>query len=201
MSTKKTFVPPKRPIPWKYVLMGLLGVAMIVIGGGGLLWSAWLETQLAVQENKLLSCRGKPPLPTVNLSVGAQTVQAEVTRTADEEQCGLMFRTNVPRGTGMLFPYPGPGLRKFWMHHTLIPLDILYFDGQRRLKHVEANAKPCPDMGKIDVRTCPSMGADGIQYVLELDGGEVARLGIKPGDLLVLPDRAPSVTKTSPPGR
>ena len=81
----------------------------------------------------------------------------------------------------MLFIFPGETMRSFWMKNTRIPLDIFYFDDELKLVNVVRNAKPCR------TRTCPSYPSTGpARYVLELNAGLAAELGVEPGDELKL---------------
>lgn len=94
---------------------------------------------------------------------------------------GLMLRTGLAGDHSMLFVFPDEGLRWFWMKNTLIPLDILYFDGSRRLVSVQADVPPC----KTD--PCPSYpGNRPARYVLELPAGTAAKIGVTVGDELAI---------------
>ncbi|MBF9047107.1 DUF192 domain-containing protein [Rhodobacterales bacterium LSUCC0031] len=86
---------------------------------------------------------------------------------------GLMFVRHLPRMSGMLFVYERPQAVSFWMENTLIPLDMIFADETGTVQHVHANAIP------LD-RT-PIRGGDGVQYVLEINGGLAAQFGIAPG--------------------
>jgi len=50
---------------------------------------------------------------------------------------GLMNRTFLVEGTGMLFVYDHPQILSFWMKNTLIPLSIGFFDENRCLINIE----------------------------------------------------------------
>ncbi|RDI96952.1 DUF192 domain-containing protein [Dyella solisilvae] len=94
---------------------------------------------------------------------------------------GLMMRTELAADHSMLFVFPKDDQRWFWMKNTLIPLDILYFDGNRRLVSVQANVPPC----KAD--PCPSYPSDlPARYVLELPAGMAAKIGAMVGDELTI---------------
>ncbi len=98
-----------------------------------------------------------------------------------EQTLGLMFRDSMADDHGMLFIFPSAVTRTFWMKNTRIALDIFYFDEHLKLVSVAQNAKPC--------RTpqCPVYSSSGpARYVLELNAGKAAELGVKPGDELVL---------------
>ena len=63
----------------------------------------------------------------------ADTVQAEVARTPEERERGLMFRESLAKGEGMLFVFPDAQYRSFWMKDTFIPLDIAYLDADLKI--------------------------------------------------------------------
>ncbi len=89
---------------------------------------------------------------------------------------GLMFREHLDDDAGMLFVFEAEHPQAFWMKNTLIALDILYFDRHGKLVSVAADTPPC--------RTsyCPSYPSAGpARYVLELNAGHAARLGVLPG--------------------
>ena len=98
---------------------------------------------------------------------------------------GLMHRDALPRWSGMLFIFDGPGRRSFWMANTLIELDMLFIAPDGVVAHVHDRAIPHD-------RT-PVSGGDGIQYVLEINGGMAAQLGITPGSELRHPRLDPQV--------
>ena len=92
---------------------------------------------------------------------------------------GLMERTQMDADHGMLFVFDDDAMRAFWMKNTKIPLDMLFFDSTRHLITVQHDVPPCT------ADPCPaySSGAPA-RYVLELNAGEAARLGLTPGDVI-----------------
>jgi uncharacterized membrane protein (UPF0127 family) len=114
------------------------------------------------------------------------SVTAELAVTEPERARGLMFREKLLPDQGMLFVFEKESAPAFWMKNTLIPLDILWLDRDRRIVHIERNVPPC----KAD--PCPSYGPGrpGL-YVLELAAGAADRMGLKPSDRLdfVLPKK------------
>jgi len=108
-------------------------------------------------------------------------ISVEIAATDAAREHGLMNRTHLSSGHGMLFVYPDARPRYFWMKDTLIPLDILFFDARRRLINVSADTPTC----KAD--PCPSFAsAAPAMYVLELNAGAANSLGIKMGDTFKL---------------
>lgn len=120
----------------------------------------------------------------------ALTIAVEIADDDEERARGLMHRTGLAAEAGMLFIYPAPQPVSFWMRNTLIPLDLLFFDATGRLAHVHAGARPLdetPIPGAL-----PGDPAPERLMVLEIAGGEAARLGIAPGALLSHPALDPA---------
>jgi uncharacterized membrane protein (UPF0127 family) len=61
---------------------------------------------------------------------GSDTVRAEVARTSEQRARGLMYREDLPAGTGMLFVFDDLQIRSFWMQNTYVALDIAFLDMQ-----------------------------------------------------------------------
>jgi len=104
---------------------------------------------------------------------GKARFAVEVADSPDEQRQGLMFREHLPKSAGMLFVYDRPKRASFWMKNTLIPLDIIFADASGTVTKVHAMAKP------TDTTSLP--GGKAVQFVLEINGGLAARLGIEPG--------------------
>ena len=104
-----------------------------------------------------------------------------------ERAQGLMFRESMPKFAGMLFVYERPQPVAFWMRNTLIPLDMLFFDGNGRLERIKVGAMPHDET--------PVPGGEDIRYVLEINGGLAEELGIEPGAVIRHPslDQATAV--------
>jgi uncharacterized membrane protein (UPF0127 family) len=90
--------------------------------------------------------------PTLSSSVvvrfaGAPPLRVEVAHTPAQRQLGLMGRTEVPEGTGMLFLFPSASRSGFWMKNTLVPLSIAYVNSDRVVSVAEmtpCRRDPCP---------------------------------------------------------
>ena len=80
----------------------------------------------------------QPPAGHSWVIFGADTVLAEVAATPDERAEGLMYRDDVPDGTGMLFVFTDSRPRSFWMANTYVALDIAYMDPSYRIVDIIA---------------------------------------------------------------
>lgn len=99
----------------------------------------------------------------------------ELAISQEQQQQGLMNRTEMGENEGMLFWFGGKEeQRSFWMRNTLIPLDMLFIKANGTIHHIHSNARP------LDLTGVPSNGK--VAAVLELNGGTAEKLGIKPGD-------------------
>lgn len=142
-----------------------------------ILAAALVAAALACAACAALPSPAAPDAPAVTLRGHAFGV--EVAATPAQWERGLMDRTSMPGNHGMLFIYPEAQPLSFWMKDTLIPLDMLFFDSAHRLVAIHANVPPC----KAD--PCPSyLSGVPVRYVLELNAGTAAKLGLRKGDVI-----------------
>lgn len=82
--------------------------------------------------------RGTPQhLPTISLRVFGADVTAQVARTPEQQDLGLMYRTHLGANDGMLFVFSSPSQTCFWMKNTLIPLSIAFINANGTLQSVQ----------------------------------------------------------------
>lgn len=93
---------------------------------------------------------------------------------------GLSGQLTLPANQGMLFTYTNQAQRNFWMKDMRFPIDIVWL--RQGVVVGAAEQLPAPNLGVIARVTSP----EGIDQVLELNAGFVARYGIQPGDQLEL---------------
>ncbi len=103
-------------------------------------------------------------------------IEIEVADNAEEIKQGLMFRQNMDEGKGMLFIFPNMQPRGFWMKNTLIPLDIIYVDANKKIVSIQKNTTP------LSEKNLPS--DSDAQYVIEVNAGFADRYGLKAGDIV-----------------
>lgn len=109
------------------------------------------------------------------------TVRVELATTEKERQYGLMGRTHLPEGRGMLFIHDRPGLYAYWMYHCKMALDIVWMSEDHRIVEMSANTPPCTGAAN----TCPSYGGKQTSiYVLELPPGDIARHQLAAGETI-----------------
>ncbi len=104
---------------------------------------------------------------------GVHRFTVDVAATPQQQETGLMFVKHLAPDRGMIFPYDPPQPVAFWMHNTLIPLDMVFIRADGTIARI-ATAKPLDDT--------PVPSGEPIAAVLEIAGGRAAQLGIVPGD-------------------
>jgi uncharacterized membrane protein (UPF0127 family) len=121
--------------------------------------------------------------PTAQLTIvtagGPHPFTVELATTPAQMEQGLMFRQSLAPDAGMLFDFTTPSVAMMWMKNTLIPLDMLFVDGQGRVVNIHERAVP----GSL----ATIAAAAPVRAAIELNGGTAARLGIRPGDRVIYP--------------
>jgi uncharacterized membrane protein (UPF0127 family) len=100
-------------------------------------------------------------------------VRVEIADTPELRARGLMFREELPEGTGMLFVFPAETSGSFWMKNTPIPLDLIFIKDEEIVDLIE-NAVPYDE-------TLLTPDAP-YTLVLEVPGGYAARHEVRVGD-------------------
>lgn len=134
---------------------------------------------------ELRLARRRPPARLVLRARGGHehALVAEQCVTHEEIELGLMFRDRLDGAAGMLFDFGRPGPRSFWMRNTWVALDLLFLDGEGRVVGLHARAAP----RTLSHRPCRRPA----RWVLEVQGGLCAALGLGPGDVVLRTDGAP----------
>ncbi len=133
----------------------------------------------------LAGCGGSeraPELKTVAeyfpIKIGSQTARLQLAVEPAEQKIGLMGRTTLGADDGMLFLYGRPQQMSFWMHNTLVPLDIGFFDAKGELREVR-------QMIPNDQRSVKSRSAE-ILIAIEMNQHWYRERGVKLGAKLDL---------------
>lgn len=92
---------------------------------------------------------------------------------------GLMARSTLAERHGMWFDFKTETAVVMWMKNTLLPLDMAFVDQSGVIVHTHERTAPL----SLEHLTTPRAA----RYVLEVNGGEFAALGIKLGATVVLP--------------
>jgi uncharacterized membrane protein (UPF0127 family) len=102
------------------------------------------------------------------------TIDIEIADTDYDRQLGLMKRNEMREREGMLFIFPDNDIKSFWMRNTLIPLDMLFVNSEKKIVTIHKNTKPLSDQSYHS--TAPAV------YVVEVNAGFADKYNIKEGD-------------------
>jgi len=115
-------------------------------------------------------------LPTMKLYLGAEVFDTELALTFEQEETGMMFRTNIQETDSMLFVLPDTMQASFWMKNCPESISAAYItsDGViAEVHHLEQND------------TNPVLSATAnIRFVLETKEGWFGRHNIGPGTVI-----------------
>src|SRR5580765_7102088 len=155
------------------ILVGILAAAGLQVAvadgaGGPLDLASYPRTDLTITQ-------GKPPR--------VHSFRVWVADTPQRAEQGLMFVSDLPESEGMVFPVEPPRVENMWMKNTYIELDMLFIDAHGRITKIIQRAAP------LSLQTLSSDTV--VAAVLELKGGQAAKLGLHTGD---------SVSWKKPPG-
>jgi hypothetical protein len=163
-----------RSLTHGFVLAGALACAVSVVGVPA---PAFAQ---AAPEPVIPYAAPRPANTLVMLPDGS-TVRVELATNEKERQYGLMERTRLPEGRGMLFIHEETALHAYWMYHCKIGLDIVWMDGDHKIVEMSPNTPPCT--GKAS--TCGNYGGkQPSKYVLELPVGDIARHKLAVGETI-----------------
>ncbi len=149
------------------------------------LFAAVAAALLSATPALAVSAFGATPCPNVGLATETATFvtakgkfkyMLDIAATADQQQCGLMYREKMPKNAGMVFPFKPPRPATFWMDNTPLPLDLIFVGPDSRVLNVLPGKPYSRDM---------ISSAGTTAAVIELNLGEAARIGLKPGDKVI----------------
>jgi len=106
------------------------------------------------------------------------TFTVEIVTEKDDMKKGLSGREGMPLENGMLFVLNQKEPQAFWMKGMRFPLDIIFFDRERKIIEILENLQPCEQCSVFFTKE-PAM------YALEINAGLSRKYGLGKGDTLV----------------
>lgn len=126
----------------------------------------------------ITACDEKKDLTPLTIATenGDIVYQVETASTREEMAKGLMDRKSLAEDSGMIFNIGGQIQMAMWMKDTYIPLDMLFVNREGRIIWIFENAEP------LSTTLIRPVVDEPVWKVIELNGGEVQKHGIKTGD-------------------
>ena len=114
------------------------------------------------------------------------TLNVKIADTPDKMEQGLQYSDPLPYTEGMLFIPQSPEVLAMWMPNMKFSLDMIWFDNNGNVLHIEKNVPPCTS---LDQSTCPIYNRTGqpSQYALEVTAGFVDKNNITMNSKLTMP--------------
>ena len=108
-----------------------ISIAAVIIGVVGLM--------SIPSDSKLDSVK----FPMGTIMVDEIPLQVQIADTEPRRVRGLMFQDQLPYDQGMIFVFDQPGAYSLWMLNMQFPLDMMWFDKDGNIVHIE---KECSSM-------------------------------------------------------
>ncbi len=104
-------------------------------------------------------------------------LEVQIADTEPRRVRGLMFQNELPYDEGMIFVFNESGVYSLWMLNMQFSLDMIWFDGQGNIVHIEHDIPPCKSA--TEIMACQSIVPSGeAKYILEVTSGFVQKFGI-----------------------
>jgi uncharacterized protein len=144
-----------------------------------LLFACFLAVGLSscAPKAKAVTDSPNPKLVTTSIQIGGARLLAEVAATETERERGLMFRSSLAEGAGMLFVFDKDDKLNFWMKNTVLPLSLAYISSDGTIRQIV-------DLEPESLASVPSERS--VRYALEVPRGWFSRAGVKVGDRMDL---------------
>ena len=148
-------------------------IAAVIIGVVGLM--------SLPSESKLQSVE----FPMGTIKVDDIPLQVMIADTEPRRIRGLMFEDQLPYDQGMIFVFEESGLYSLWMLNMQFSLDMIWFDQDGKVVHIEKDVSPCKTA--LEITTCQSIVPDEeAVYVLEVTSGFVEQNNITKDSILTI---------------
>lgn len=121
--------------------------------------------------------------PRGTIKIDDVPLEVQIADTEPRRVRGLMFQEQLPYDQGMIFVFDKPGLYSLWMLNMQFPLDMMWFDENGKIVHIEKNVPPCKT--PLEITTCQSIVPDGqATYIIEVTSGFVEQHKITKNSIL-----------------
>jgi hypothetical protein len=110
-------------------------------------------------------------------------LEVQIADTEPRRVRGLMFQDQLSYDQGMIFVFDKPGLYSLWMLNMQFSLDMMWFDEDGKIVHIEKDVPPCKT--PLEIATCQSIIPEGqAVYVLEVTSGFIEQNNVTKDSIL-----------------
>jgi len=146
-------------------------IAAVIVGVAGLV--------SIPSESKLESVE----FPRGTIMIDDVPLEVQIADTEPRRVRGLMFQDQLSYDQGMIFVFDKPGLYSLWMLNMQFSLDMMWFDEDGKIVHIEKDVPPCKT--PLEIATCQSVIPEGqAVYVLEVTSGFIEQNNVTKDSIL-----------------
>lgn len=150
-----------------------VAAAAVIVGAAGML-SIPADTKMDFAE-----------FPRGTIRVDETVLEVQIADTQPRRVLGLMHQNQLPYDEGMIFIFDSVGQYSMWMRNVQFALDMVWFDENGVVVHIERDVPPC--LTAIEAMTCPSINPEvNALYILEVTAGFVEMHDVRVGSQLHL---------------
>ena len=121
--------------------------------------------------------------PRGTIKLDDNVIEVQIADTQPRRVRGLMFQEQLPYDQGMIFVFDAPGLHSLWMLNMQFPLDMMWFDDQGKIVHIEKDVPPCKSALETATCTVVNPSAEAL-YILEVTAGFIDEFDITEDSIL-----------------
>ena len=115
--------------------------------------------------------------PRGTIKVDDTVLEVQIADNESRRIRGLMFQDQLPYDQGMIFVFNEPGVYSLWMLNMQFALDMIWFDADGNVVHIEEDIPPCET--PTEIMACQSIVPSGeAMYILEVTAGFVEQFGV-----------------------
>ena len=115
--------------------------------------------------------------PRGTIKVDETVLEVQIADDESKRIRGLMFQDPLPYDQGMIFVFDEPGVYSLWMLNMQFSLDMIWFDEQGNVVHIEQDIPPCET--PTEIMACQSIVPSGeAKYILEVTAGFVEQFNV-----------------------
>ena len=115
--------------------------------------------------------------PRGTIKVDDTVLEVQIADNESRRIRGLMFQDQLPYDQGMIFVFDEPGVYSLWMLNMQFSLDMIWFDADGNVVHIEKDIPPCQTA--TEIMSCQSIVPNGESlYILEVTSGFIDKFNI-----------------------
>lgn len=168
-NTEQKQTQTKKKLSIQKIVIGVIAIAVI----GFFVYNNFIKNNEQELEYYTFTKEGELTF-TDSLGTLKAKIDLEIADNDYERQLGLMNRKEMKENEGMLFIFPRQDYQSFWMRNTLISLDMIFVNQQKKIITIHKNTKTLSDQSYPSSE--PSM------YIVEVLAGFTDKHNIQVGD-------------------